>query len=126
MNVLRNASLFALLSLALTSLPAQTPATRERATLSPDPPMTCSSCAEWNRPRPPFKVFGNTYYVGSLGLSSLLIATGEGLVLIDVALPQSAPLIDANIESLGFLLSDKKAGPFKLEVERIKVSGAGK
>ena len=25
----------------------------------------CDSCAEWNAPREPFRVFGNTYYVGS-------------------------------------------------------------
>ena len=78
------------------------------ATLQSDPPMTCSNCAEWNAPRAPFKVFGNTYYVGSLGLSSLLIATDQGLVLIDVALPQSAPLIDANIKTLGFRTTDVK------------------
>ncbi len=30
------------------------------------------------------------------------------------------------INALGFMLSDKKAGPFKLEVESIKVEKAGK
>ena len=70
--------------------------------------MTCTNCAEWNTPRAPFKVFGNTYFVGSLGLSSLLIVTDAGLVLIDVALPQSAPLIDANIRTLGFRTTDVK------------------
>ena len=78
------------------------------AMLRPDPPMTCTNCAEWNTPRAPFKVFGNTYFVGSQGLSSLLIATDAGLVLIDVALPQSAPLIDANIRTLGFRPTDIK------------------
>jgi metallo-beta-lactamase class B len=77
-------------------------------TLEPDPPITCSSCEEWNVPRPPFKVFGNTYFVGTQGLSSLLIATPHGLVLVDVALPQSAPLIAANIETLGFRTADVK------------------
>jgi metallo-beta-lactamase class B len=98
---------FALLSLAQAPSPPQSPA-RGGAMLEPDPPLTCGSCAEWNRPRPPFKVYGNTYFVGSLGLSSLLIATEEGLVLIDVALPQSAPLIDANIQALGFRTTDLK------------------
>lgn len=32
----------------------------------------------------------------------------------------------AEVNSLGFMLSDKKAGPFKLEVELIKVERAGK
>jgi metallo-beta-lactamase class B len=71
------------------------------AALVPDPPMECDACTEWNQPRAPFKVYGNTYYVGTQGLSSVLIATDAGLVLIDVALPQSAPLIDANIRALG-------------------------
>lgn len=79
------------------------------AGLVPDPPMTCgASCIEWNVPRAPFKVFGNTYYVGTQGLSSVLITTAEGLVLIDVALPQSAPLIDANITTLGLRTRDVK------------------
>ena len=76
--------------------------------LEPDPPISCSKCDEWNVPRAPFQVFGNTYFVGTLGLSSALIATDEGLVLIDVALPQSAALIDANIRALGFQTKDVK------------------
>jgi monofunctional biosynthetic peptidoglycan transglycosylase len=40
--------------------------------------------------------------------------------------PDAAPLDSKNVESLGFLLADKKAGPFKLEVAWIKGSGAGK
>lgn len=65
-------------------------------------------CDEWNTPRAPFPVFGNTYYVGTQGLSSLLIVTGDGLVLVDVALPQSAPLIDAAITALGFRTAEVK------------------
>jgi monofunctional biosynthetic peptidoglycan transglycosylase len=38
----------------------------------------------------------------------------------------AAPLDPKNIQAIGFLLSDKKAGPFKLEVEWIKGSAAGK
>jgi metallo-beta-lactamase class B len=76
------------------------------ATLVPDAAMVCDMCDEWNVPRAPFKVFGNTYFVGTQGLSSVLIATDEGLVLIDVALPQSAPLVDANIRALGLKTTD--------------------
>lgn len=76
--------------------------------LVPDPPILCSMCDTWNAPREPVQVFANTYYVGTRGLSSLLIVTGEGLVLIDVPLPQSAALIDANIRALGFRTSDVK------------------
>jgi metallo-beta-lactamase class B len=37
--------------------------------------ITCSSCAERNRPQAPFRIFGNTYYVGPHGLSSILITS---------------------------------------------------
>ncbi len=76
--------------------------------LQPDPPHLCDDCAAWNRPRAPFKVFGNTYYVGPSGLSSLIIVSSAGLILVDGALPQSAPLIDANIRALGFETADIK------------------
>ena len=76
--------------------------------LQPDPPITCDGCSEWNQPREPFKVFGNTYYVGVGGLSSVLIVSDAGLVLVDGALPQSVPLIDAGIRKLGFKTEDIK------------------
>ena len=70
--------------------------------LEPDAPYECERCTDWNEPQDAFRVHGNTWYVGTAGLSSLLIDTGDGLVLIDGGLPQSAPLIDANIRELGF------------------------
>jgi len=66
----------------------------------------CSSCAEWNAPHAPFKVFGNTWYVGTAGLSSILITGPRGHILIDGGLPESAPLIAANIRALGFRVED--------------------
>lgn len=76
--------------------------------LKPDPPMTCASCAAWNVPLEPFRIFGNTYYVGTDGLSSLLVTSDDGHVLLDGGLSQSAPLIDANIRKLGFRTEDVK------------------
>lgn len=72
------------------------------ATLVADAPKDCEACAEWNEPQAPFRIFGNTWYVGTKGLSAILVADDAGLVLIDGGLPQSAPLIDANIRALGF------------------------
>src|SRR5690606_3712231 len=72
----------------------------------PYPPELCESCAGWNEPQAPFKVFGNTYYVGTRGLSSLLITSPEGHILIDGGLPNSAPLILQNVSSLGFDVAD--------------------
>ncbi len=70
--------------------------------LRPDAPMKCSACEEWNGLREPYRVFGNTYFVGVAGLGAVLIASDDGLILLDGALSQSAPLIDANIRKLGF------------------------
>jgi metallo-beta-lactamase class B len=60
----------------------------------------------WNTPHKPFRIFGDTYYVGTAGLASILITSDAGHILIDGALPQSAPLIEANIRALGFQLRD--------------------
>ena len=70
--------------------------------------IDCAPCGAWNKDQAPFQIFGNTYYVGTHGLSSVLITSPQGHVLIDGALPQSAPLIAAHIEKLGFKTSDVK------------------
>ena len=71
-------------------------------------PIQCGDCAQWNRPAEPVRLYGESWYVGVEGLSSVLIAAKDGLVLIDGDLPQSAPLIEANIAKLGFKISDVK------------------
>jgi len=74
--------------------------------LEPDAPIDCDNCAGWNAEQPPFRVYGNSYFVGVHGLSSVLIVGSEGSILLDGALPQSAPLIEANIRALGFRVED--------------------
>ena len=71
-------------------------------------PPPCSHCAEWNQPQQPFKIYGNTYYVGPHGLSSILITSDAGHILIDGGLPESAQQIAANIQLLGFRVEDVK------------------
>jgi len=61
---------------------------------------------EWNQPQKPFKVFGNTYWVGTKGLGAILITSDRGHVLIDGALPESVPQIRDHIRELGFKLED--------------------
>ena len=80
----------------------------QAATFKSDPPHQCESCDEWNKPREPFKIFGNTYFVGTDGLSAILVTGDAGHVLLDGGLEQSAPLIDANIRKLGFKTEDVK------------------
>ncbi len=70
--------------------------------------INCGSCAEWNQPAKPFNIHGNTWYVGTAGLSAILVTSPQGHVLLDGALPQSAPLIQKNIEALGFKMKDVK------------------
>jgi len=77
-----------------------------QTTLRPDPDNSCDSCVEWNRPLEPFRLFGNTYYVGTAGLSALLVTSDAGHVLLDGGLTQSAAVIDRNIRALGFRTED--------------------
>jgi metallo-beta-lactamase class B len=72
------------------------------------PALSCDSCAAWNETQSPFPIFGNTYYVGVRGLSSVLITSSEGHVLIDGDLPESAQKIAASIRALGFRPEDVK------------------
>ena len=66
----------------------------------------CSACAEWNMQQEPFHIHGDTYYVGTEGLSSILITSYEGHVLIDGGLNESAPLIAGfRIEDVSLILN---------------------
>src|SRR5947209_14967531 len=66
------------------------------------------NAAKWNQPQEPQRIYGDTYYVGVAGLSSVLIHTDAGSILLDGDLPQSPPLIEANIRKLGFAITDVK------------------
>jgi metallo-beta-lactamase class B len=72
------------------------------------PTPSCANCAEWNKPQRPFRIYGNAYYVGPRGLTSILLTSRAGHVLLDGALPESAPQIAANIRTLGFRVEDVK------------------
>jgi metallo-beta-lactamase class B len=76
------------------------------APLTADSDIHCSSCPQWNVLQAPYRIHGNTYYVGVAGLSSILIASKQGHILLDGALPQSAQFIEQNIRHLGFRLED--------------------
>jgi metallo-beta-lactamase class B len=70
--------------------------------------IACENCEAWNQGQAPFQIFGDTYYVGVRGLSAVLIASPDGHVLIDGALPQSARLIVQHVQQLGFKIEDVK------------------
>ncbi|RZK34741.1 MAG: subclass B3 metallo-beta-lactamase [Hymenobacter sp.] len=64
--------------------------------------------AEWSKPYPPFRIAGNLYYVGTYDLACYLITTPKGNILINTGLLGSLLMIKANIEALGFKLTNTK------------------
>jgi len=57
---------------------------------------------------PPFKIVDNIYYVGTRTLSSYLIVTPAGNILIDSTYERNVPVIQKSVEQLGFKFSDTK------------------
>lgn len=95
------------IALSLLMLGAAPLAAVAQVDVPPAPPTPdCGACAEWNAPREPFRIFGNTYWVGTNGLGAILITSDEGHVLIDGGLAESARSIAESIHSLGFELDD--------------------
>lgn len=69
---------------------------------------SCGGKNGWEDPAPPVHVHGNTFYVGSCGISSLLIVSPDGNILIDGGTEKNASSVAANIERLGYRLTDVK------------------
>jgi len=64
--------------------------------------------ADWTRPFAPFRIIGNIYWVGSYDLSTYLITTPEGNILINTGVGDTAQQISKNVEQLGFKLTDTR------------------
>lgn len=62
----------------------------------------------WNQPVEPFKIAGNVYYVGANEITSYLITTPKGHILLDGGFKETVPQITANIAKLGFKVADVK------------------
>jgi len=62
----------------------------------------------WTAPQKPFRIYGDTWYVGPHGLGVFLITARTGHVLIDAGVPGEAQLIEANIRELGINLRNIK------------------
>ncbi|GAB2568956.1 subclass B3 metallo-beta-lactamase [Dyella jejuensis] len=62
----------------------------------------------WTQAQKPFRIYGNTYYVGSHGLGAILVTSPQGHVLIDSTLPENVAMIEANVRALGFRVRDIK------------------
>ena len=61
---------------------------------------------EMNQAVAPVQIIGNIYYVGTNGVSSFLIVTPAGHILIDSGFNQSVPLIRNSVTELGFRFED--------------------
>ncbi len=97
----------------LVLLAACTPAVPSIAIPAPSPTVDAATLAKqceghdgWSDPAPPATLFANVHYVGTCGITALLITSPQGHVLIDGATTQAADGIAANVEKLGYKLSD--------------------
>mgnify|MGYP003332372598 CR=1 FL=1 len=63
---------------------------------------------EGKHPIKPFHIVGNIYYVGLDDNTSYLITSPQGHILLDTGMPAMHQAVKANIEKLGFKLSDIK------------------
>lgn len=62
----------------------------------------------WRQPVAPFALAERSWYVGTQGLSAVLVKTDAGAVLIDGGMPQAADMLLARMQALGVAPSDLK------------------
>lgn len=62
----------------------------------------------WNQPVKPSRIVGNIYYVGASDVTSFLITSPHGHILLDGGFVETAPMIRDNIRKLGFKPEDVK------------------
>lgn len=104
--------LVTLAAIALVSLGANAKPDFKVPSAPPAPAEWANQCKdfdEWDKPGPPFRIFGNTYYVGTCGIASILIASDRGHALIDSGTEAGAEVVMANVARLGLRMNDVKA-----------------
>jgi metallo-beta-lactamase class B len=101
-----------LVAVAAALLLASCAATQTVAPLEAHSPLAwgtaCRDGDDWDKPGPPFRIADRTYYVGTCGISSILIVGPEGHTLIDSGTDTGAQVVLANIRALGFDPRDVK------------------
>jgi metallo-beta-lactamase class B len=95
-------ALFALAALGAAKHAAPDNPVPERPGASKDIAAACGTRDGWSEPAPPAHIHGRSWYVGTCGITVVLVETGNGLVLIDTGPADAAPLVLANIKALGF------------------------
>lgn len=81
--------------------PAASPSIAQPHVSALPPSAACRDETDWNEATGPRHVFGNTWYVGSCGITALLVATPDGHVLVDSGTEAYAPHLLANLRALG-------------------------
>lgn len=66
----------------------------------------CGDWDDWDKPAPPFRIHGNSYYVGTCGISAILVTGSEGHILIDTGSEAGADAVLASVAELGFAPGD--------------------
>lgn len=74
----------------------------------PIPAIAANDPPAWREPAEPFRIVGNIYYVGSKGLAAYLIATPAGAILLDGTVEDNVPMIERNIDRVGYRMRDVK------------------
>jgi metallo-beta-lactamase class B len=59
-------------------------------------------------PFPPHQIIGNIYYVGTKTLTSFLVITPQGDILVNSTYERNVPVIQKSVEQLGFAFADIK------------------
>ena len=62
----------------------------------------CQEWDEWDKTGPAWRVHGDTYYVGTCGITALLVASPQGHVLFDSGTREGAVRVLENVRLLGF------------------------
>jgi metallo-beta-lactamase class B len=68
--------------------------------------IASAHAADWNAPQEPFQIYGNTWYVGTHGISAVLITSPAGHILLDAGSPQAPAQVAQHIRQLGFRVED--------------------
>jgi len=64
-------------------------------------PESCEDWDEWDKAAPPFRILGDSWYVGTCGIAAILVASPQGHVLIDSGTEAGGELILANLRRIG-------------------------
>ena len=111
MRVLNSLILTSVLSGSLTGCSAQPIETYDSVQQAEAQQLWTESCKDWDdwdKAGPPYRIHANSYYVGTCGISAILITGADGHILIDGGTEAAPDVIAKNIAAVGFSLSDVK------------------